>query len=280
MYQKKRARACGLPFPGVTGIHNAITDVPGVEVGYTTIIQGEGAVEIGKGPVRTGVTAILPRGKQKNLQPIWAGSYSLNGNGEMTGMHWVNDGGYFLSPICLSNTHAVGICHHATTRWMIEQYRESFQQEHLWAMPVIGASQPRHPRLAHHPGCPGWQRNEGRHVLLPRTRLHHRGHRNGHPDAPPSAETGGETGGDRHRTKRNARRQQFRRYFPRFLRSQPDGFAALLPNQALHGVHQRRPLRQYLRSRMPKRGRSGRQRDAGSRTDDFNQALRTYRTCT
>lgn len=137
MYQKKRARACGLPFPGVTGIHNAITDVPGVEVGYTTIIQGEGAVEIGKGPVRTGVTAILPRGKQQNLQPIWAGSYSLNGNGEMTGMHWVNDGGYFLSPICLSNTHAVGICHHATTRWMIEQYRESFQQEHLWSMPVI-----------------------------------------------------------------------------------------------------------------------------------------------
>ncbi len=137
MPQKRRARELGLPFPGKTGVHNAITDVPGVEVGFTTIIQGEGPVEIGKGPVRTGVTAILPRGKQKKLQPIWAGSYSLNGNGEMTGMHWVNDGGYFLSPICLTNTHAVGIAHHATTSWMIEQYRESFQQEHLWILPVI-----------------------------------------------------------------------------------------------------------------------------------------------
>jgi D-aminopeptidase len=134
---KKRARELGLPFPGTTGKWNALTDVPGVEIGFTTIIEGEGPVVIGKGPVRTGVTAILPRGKKNGMQPIWAGFYSLNGNGEMTGVHWVNDAGYFMSPICITNTHSVGMAHHATTKWMIRQYGEQFSEEHLWAMPVI-----------------------------------------------------------------------------------------------------------------------------------------------
>ncbi|ETI68971.1 DmpA family aminopeptidase [Neobacillus vireti] len=134
---KKRARDLGLPFPGIPGEFNALTDVPGVEIGFTTIIEGEGQVQIGKGPIRTGVTAILPRGKKEKMKPIWAGFYSLNGNGEMTGVHWVNDGGYFLSPICITNTHSVGIAHHATTKWMVNNYEKQFSTEHLWAMPVI-----------------------------------------------------------------------------------------------------------------------------------------------
>jgi D-aminopeptidase len=137
MKKKKRARDLELPFEGITGPFNAITDVPGVEVGYTTLIQGEGPVEIGKGPVRTGVTAILPRGKQDKMKPSWAGFYSLNGNGEMTGTHWINDAGYFVSPICITNTHSVGISHHATVQWMIRQYGQQFSSEHFWAMPVV-----------------------------------------------------------------------------------------------------------------------------------------------
>jgi D-aminopeptidase len=137
MKKLKRARDLGLRFDGITGTFNAITDIPGVEVGYTTLIEGEGPVEIGKGPIRTGVTAILPRGKQEKMHPIWAGYYSLNGNGEMTGMHWVNDAGYFLSPICITNTHSVGITHHSVTKWMINQYKEQFSEQHNWAMPVV-----------------------------------------------------------------------------------------------------------------------------------------------
>nr|WP_260842008.1 P1 family peptidase [Siminovitchia fortis] len=137
MQKSKSARDLGLPFPGVTGTYNAITDIPGVEVGFSTVIDGEGPVDIGRGPIRTGVTAILPRGKKERMQPIWAGFYGLNGNGEMTGTHWINDGGYFLSPICLTNTHSVGIAHHATVKWMINQYEEQYRDEHLWAMPVI-----------------------------------------------------------------------------------------------------------------------------------------------
>jgi len=133
----KRARDWGLPFDGQPGEYNAITDVPGVEVGYTTLIAGEGPVKIGTGPIRTGVTAILPRGRSTEMHPIWAGAYSLNGNGEMTGVHWINDGGYFLSPICITNTHAVGIVHHATVQYMTKQYQEQFAQQHLWAMPVV-----------------------------------------------------------------------------------------------------------------------------------------------
>ena len=134
---KPRSRDLGLPFLGTTGTWNALTDVPGVEVGYTTLINGEGAVKVGEGPVRTGVTAVLPRGKQNRPKPVWAGHYNLNGNGEMTGTHWINEAGYFISPICITNTHSVGMVHHATVSWMIEQYPETFQDDHAWPMPVI-----------------------------------------------------------------------------------------------------------------------------------------------
>lgn len=134
---KPRGRDLGLPFPGETGRHNAITDVPGVEVGYRTRIEGDGPLVPGRGPVRTGVTAILPLGRCPEPQPVWAGMYALNGNGEMTGSHWIRDGGYFVGPICITNTHSVGIVHHAATRWMIRTYADAWQAEHLWAMPVV-----------------------------------------------------------------------------------------------------------------------------------------------
>jgi len=134
---KPRGRNLGLPFPGETGPYNAITDVPGVEVGYCTRIEGDGPLAQGQGPVRTGVTAILPLGRKPEPQPIWAGMYALNGNGEMTGTHWIHDGGYFVGPICITNSHSVGIVHHAATKWMIQTYAEAWQAEHLWAMPVV-----------------------------------------------------------------------------------------------------------------------------------------------
>jgi len=134
---KPRARDLGLPFDGLTGKFNAITDVAGVEVGFTTLIEGEGSVQVGKGPVRTGVTAILPRGKRERPGPIWAGHFNLNGNGEMTGTHWINEAGYFISPICITNTHSVGMAHHAVVGWMIDQYKSFLQDDHGWAMPVV-----------------------------------------------------------------------------------------------------------------------------------------------
>ena len=134
---KPRARDLGLPFDGLTGKFNAISDVAGVEVGFTTLIEGEGPVEVGKGPIRTGVTAILPRGKRDKPGPIWAGQYTLNGNGEMTGTHWIHDAGYFISPICITNTHSVGMVHHAAVGWMIDQYPGFFLDDHAWAMPVV-----------------------------------------------------------------------------------------------------------------------------------------------
>ena len=137
MGAKPRARELGVPFDGSPGPHNAITDVPGVEVGCTTLIEGEGQVVQGVGPIRTGCTAILPRGHDARLRPIWAGLYALNGNGEMTGSHWIHDGGYFLSPIVITNTHSVGMCHHATVGWMIDHCAAEYTSQHLWAMPVI-----------------------------------------------------------------------------------------------------------------------------------------------
>ena len=132
-----RARDLGLDFPGTPGPHNALTDVPGVLVGYSTLISGEGPLVVGEGPIRTGVTAILPRGHDPQPKPVFAGSYALNGNGEMTGTHWIRDGGYFVGPVCITNTHSVGIAHHASVGWMLDTYREDFLQHHLWAMPVI-----------------------------------------------------------------------------------------------------------------------------------------------
>ncbi len=131
---KPRARDLGLPFDGMTGEFNGLTDIAGVEVGFATLVEGEGDVQVGKGPIRTGVTAILPKGKRTKPSPIWAGQFNLNGNGEMTGTHWINDAGYFISPICLTNTHSVGMAHHAAVDWMIDQYKEYFIEDHGWAI--------------------------------------------------------------------------------------------------------------------------------------------------
>lgn len=133
---KQRARDLGLDVPGTPGQWNAITDVPGVEVGVTTLIEGDGPLVPGKGPVRTGVTAILPRGHDDRLVPVWAGIYALNGNGEMTGSHWIKDGGYFYGPVLITNTQSVGMAHHAATGWMIDHFPE-VKTEHFWAMPVV-----------------------------------------------------------------------------------------------------------------------------------------------
>lgn len=127
---KPRARELGLPFPGQPGPFNAITDVPGVQVGFCTL------TDPAKG-MRTGVTAVLPRAEKGVPQPVWAGQFTLNGNGEMTGTHWINDAGYFIGPICITNTHGIGAVHHGVTEWMIENYAEWFQTEHAWAMPVV-----------------------------------------------------------------------------------------------------------------------------------------------
>lgn len=129
---KLRARELGLPFPGKTGKNNAITDISGVLVGYKTLSKDDKI-----SPVRTGVTAILPRGYANNPQPVWAATYALNGNGEMTGTHWIQDGGYFCGPLMLTNTHSVGITHHAAVKWMIEHYKTTWSDNHLWAMPVV-----------------------------------------------------------------------------------------------------------------------------------------------
>ena len=126
---KPRARDLGLPFPGTPGPFNAITDVPGVEVGFCTLTDPAQKM-------RTGVTAILPR-PGTTPQPVWAGQYALNGNGEMTGSHWINDAGYFLGPILITNTHGVGAAHQGATRWMIDHYADYFRNEHAWAMPVV-----------------------------------------------------------------------------------------------------------------------------------------------
>ena len=129
-----RARDLGLPLPGTPGPHNAITDVSGVEVGFSTVKSLAAAP--GDRQIYTGVTAVLPRGHSRTPNPMWAGQFDFNGNGEMTGTHWIADAGYFLGPVCLTNTHSIGIVHHAAVGWMIEQYAEHFRH-HAWAMPVV-----------------------------------------------------------------------------------------------------------------------------------------------
>ena len=118
--QKPRARDLGVPFEGKTGQFNAITDVKGVEVGYSTIISGSGKNTIRKGPVRTGVTAIFPRGKAKKFSPVYANWYSLNGNGEMTGTTWVTESGFLETPIMITNTNSVGVVRDAVLKWYVE----------------------------------------------------------------------------------------------------------------------------------------------------------------
>jgi len=116
-----RARGAGLPFTGTPGEFNAITDVAGVQVGYCTLIYGEGPLVVGKGPVRTGVTAIFPRGRNKGTAPVYAGFFSMGGNGEMSGAAFIEERGRFEGPITLTNTHSCGVARDATARWMSEQ---------------------------------------------------------------------------------------------------------------------------------------------------------------
>jgi L-aminopeptidase/D-esterase-like protein len=131
--QKPRARDIGIPFNGTAGKFNAITDVKGVEVGYSTLISGQGKNIRGKGPVRTGVTAILPRGRNNN--PVFANWYSLNGNGEMTGTTWVTESGFLETPIMLTNTNSVGVVRDAVTKWFI---KTGWHKDDFWfAYPVV-----------------------------------------------------------------------------------------------------------------------------------------------
>ena len=124
--QKPRARDIGIPFDGTTGKFNAITDVKGVEVGYSTIISGEGKNVRGKGPVRTGVTAIFPRGRNNN--PVYANWYTLNGNGEMTGTTWITESGFLEGPVMITNTNSVGTVRDAVLKWYVKNkwYKEDF----------------------------------------------------------------------------------------------------------------------------------------------------------
>lgn len=127
---KLRARGLGVPFDGVPGENNAITDVTGVAVGYATLIRGAGALEIGRGPVRTGVTAILPRGRADLAVPAFAGCHSLNGNGEMTGFIWIEEAGRLDGPITITNTFSCGLARDATLRWLLERYGSALTATH------------------------------------------------------------------------------------------------------------------------------------------------------
>src|SRR5438874_3570529 len=116
---RSRARDLGVPFDGTPGPLNAITDVKGVEVGHTTMISGDGPLKVGAGPVRTGVTAILPRGRS-STDGVFAGWFTENGNGEMTGTTWVEESGFLDGPVMITNTHSVGVVRDAVIAWKVK----------------------------------------------------------------------------------------------------------------------------------------------------------------
>jgi D-aminopeptidase len=130
-----RARELGVPFEGTPGPLNAITDVKGVEVGYRTLISGEGKLEAGKGPVRTGVTAVFPRGKS-GVDPVFAGWFTENGNGEMTGTTWVEESGFLYGPVMITNTHSVGVVRDAVIAWQLK-HGPTLPLEDWWSLPVV-----------------------------------------------------------------------------------------------------------------------------------------------
>jgi L-aminopeptidase/D-esterase-like protein len=132
---KPRARDLGVPFDGTPGPNNAITDVRGVEVGHTTLISGSGKLVVGKGPVRTGVTAIHPRGKTSN-DAVFAAWFTLNGNGEMTGTTWVDDSGFLNGPVMITNTHSVGVVRDAVIAWKVKQGTPDMEG-YWWSLPVV-----------------------------------------------------------------------------------------------------------------------------------------------
>src|SRR5262245_33111791 len=120
---KPRARDLGIPFEGAPGPLNAITDVQGVEVGHATLISGEGKLEVGRGPVRTGVTAVLPRGRE-SADPVFAGWFSLNGNGEMTGTTWIEESGFLEGPVMITTTSSVGTVRDAVVKYYTRNARQ------------------------------------------------------------------------------------------------------------------------------------------------------------
>src|SRR3984957_10385913 len=133
---KPRARDLGIPFDGTPGPLNAITDVAGVTVGHTTLISGEGKLQVGKGPVRTGVTAVLPRGKDSMNSSVFAGWWSLNGNGEMTGTTWVEESGFLEGPVMITNTHSVGVVRDAVIQWRVSHGAPD-ASGYWWSLPVV-----------------------------------------------------------------------------------------------------------------------------------------------
>lgn len=132
---KARARDLGIPFDGTPGPLNAITDVKGVEVGHTTLVEGEGKLQVGVGPVRTGVTAVFPRGRDSR-DNVFAGWFSLNGNGEMTGTTWVEESGFLEGPVLITNTHSVGVARDATIAWRVK-HGPPDESGYWWSLPVV-----------------------------------------------------------------------------------------------------------------------------------------------
>ena len=135
-HAKPRARELRVPFDGTPGPLNAITDVAGVEVGHVTLVSGSGKLDVGRGPVRTGVTAILPRGRGAASAPVFAGVFSLNGNGEMTGTAWIEESGFLDSPILLTNTHSVGVVRDAVIAWQTRALGKDLPNV-FWSLPVV-----------------------------------------------------------------------------------------------------------------------------------------------
>src|SRR6202050_1412378 len=131
-----RARDLGVPFDGNPGPLNAITDVAGVQVGHATVISGSGPLKVGQGPVRTGVTAVLPRGKNSLTDPVFAAWFAQNGNGEMTGTAWVEESGFLDLPIMITNTHSVGVVRDAVIRWRIARGARD-DDGYWWSLPVV-----------------------------------------------------------------------------------------------------------------------------------------------
>jgi D-aminopeptidase len=133
---KLRARALGIPFEGAPGPLDAITDVSGVTVGHATIVDGDGPLKVGIGPVRTGVTAVLPRGRDSIGRPSYAGWFSQNGNGEMTGTAWIDESGFLEGPVLITNTHSVGVVRDAVIKWRVKAAPPD-ASGYWWSLPVV-----------------------------------------------------------------------------------------------------------------------------------------------
>jgi D-aminopeptidase len=134
--EKPRARDLGIPFDGTPGPFNAITDVAGVTVGHTTLIAGSGKLQVGRGPIRTGVTAVLPRGQDSLSNPVFGAWFAQNGNGEMTGTTWVEESGFLEGPVMITNTHSVGVVRDAVIQWRVA-HAGADATGFFWSLPVV-----------------------------------------------------------------------------------------------------------------------------------------------